>query len=180
MPAAANVTAPRPRSCGAGSRASARSSRSGPRRAAPHARRRRARRPPARRDAGRGRSRASPPGRTTSTFSPAMSAIVGPSQRVCSRPTLVSTWTVDDEHVRRVPAPAEPGLDDSGVDARSGELAVGRRGQRLELRDAVVVPSVRSTSSARRRRCTAAANAPADVRSPTRTRSVNETRCGER
>ncbi len=33
------------------------------------------------------------PSRTTASFSPAMSAIVGPSQRVCSNPTLVSTTT---------------------------------------------------------------------------------------
>ena len=36
-----------------------------------------------------------PDGCTTSSFSRAMSVSVGPSQRVCSRPTLVSTWTVD-------------------------------------------------------------------------------------
>ena len=33
--------------------------------------------------------------RTTSSFSSAMSRIVGPSQRVCSSPTDVSTWTLD-------------------------------------------------------------------------------------
>ena len=35
------------------------------------------------------------PSSTTSSFSVAMSATVGPSQRVCSRPTLVSTATDD-------------------------------------------------------------------------------------
>jgi hypothetical protein len=30
-----------------------------------------------------------------SSFSAAMSAIVGPSQRVCSRPTFVRTWTFE-------------------------------------------------------------------------------------
>ena len=38
-------------------------------------------------------ARASRPGATTASFSRAMSAIVGPSQRVCSSPTLVSTTT---------------------------------------------------------------------------------------
>ncbi len=33
------------------------------------------------------------PGATTASFSRAMSPIVGPSQRVCSSPTLVSTTT---------------------------------------------------------------------------------------
>ena len=33
--------------------------------------------------------------RTTASFSRAMSSIVGPSQRVCSRPTVVSTWTFE-------------------------------------------------------------------------------------
>ena len=95
-----------------------------------------------------------PPGRTTSSFSRAMSATVGPSQRVCSRPTFVSTCTARRDDVGRVAAPAEarprrrrprtPGV---------GELAVGGGGQRLELRDAGRrASSVRSTFSAARAR----------------------------
>ena len=42
---------------------------------------------------GRRRARASSRGATTASFSSAMSLIVGPSQRVCSRPTFVSTVT---------------------------------------------------------------------------------------
>ena len=63
------------------------------RRSARRARRRRARRPRAPPGCRSGPTTSVPPGRTTSTFSPAMSAIVGPSQRVCSSPTLVSTCT---------------------------------------------------------------------------------------
>ena len=49
---------------------------------------------PARAPRGRpGRAPASRPARTTASFSPAMSRTVGPSQRVCSSPTLVSTTT---------------------------------------------------------------------------------------
>ena len=74
---------------------------------------------------------------TTASFSRAMSAIVGPSQRVCSRPTLVSTCTRDGDHVGRVVAAAEPGLDHGDVDAARGQLAEGGGRQHLELRHAV-------------------------------------------
>ena len=67
-----------------------------------------------------------------------MSAIVGPSQRVCSSPTLVSTWTFERDHVGGVVAPAEPGLDHRDLDLARGELGVRGGGQRLELRHAVV------------------------------------------
>ena len=42
------------------------------------------------------------------------------------------------DHVRRVPAAAEPGLDHRHVDLARGQLGEGGGGQRLELRDAVV------------------------------------------
>jgi hypothetical protein len=64
-----------------------------------------------------------PSGWTTSSFSRAMSATVG-SQRVCSRPTLVSTCTRDG--ITLVGAP-EARLDDGDLHA-GGQLVVGGGG----------------------------------------------------
>ena len=44
------------------------------------------------------------------------------------------------DHAGRVVAAAEPGLHDRHLDARPRQLPVGRRGERLELRDPVALP----------------------------------------
>ena len=61
-------------------------------------------------------------GPTTASFSRAMSATVGPSQRVCSRPTLVSTTTGARSTSGRVVAPAQARLDDRDLDRAPREL----------------------------------------------------------
>ena len=112
-----------------------------------------------------------------------MSAIVGPSQRVCSSPTLVSTTTVGAEHVGRVPAPAEARLDHRDLDLAARELGERGRGQQLELGDALAAGERpvdlrggrrgaldRGAEVARRRRSA----------SPIRMRSAKDVRCGER
>ena len=76
---------------------------------------------------GRHRARASPRDGGRRASPSAMSCTVGPSQRVCSRPTFVSTVTADVEHARRVVAPAEAGLDDGDLDLALGELPRRRR-----------------------------------------------------
>ena len=133
------------------------------------------------RRAPRGRARADDERRAaaarTASFSRAMSATVGPSQRVCSRPTFVSTATGAREHVRRVVAPAEAGLDDRDLDARAGELDERGGGQQLELGHAVALAERavdlrggRAPRAAPRR-----ANASGSrSSSPTRMRSVND------
>ena len=98
-------------------------------------------------------------GRTTASFSRAMSAIVGPSQRVCSRPTLVSTDDGRVEHVGGVVAPAEAGLDDRDLDPARGELGERRGGQQLELGDAVAARE-RAVDLARRRAAARSTAAP--------------------
>ena len=55
------------------------------------------------------------------------------------------------EHVRRVVAAAEPGLDDGDVDLLRGELGKGRGGQHLELGRAAARHAERTRASARSR-----------------------------
>ena len=123
------------------------------------------------------------PGRTTASFSRAMSAIVGPSQRVCSRPTLVSTQTAGVEHVGGVPAPAEAGLDDRDLDLaraparRARRRSAARTASRARRPRACGRPSRRRPRRARPRRRTRRA---ARSSSPIRIRSAKRTRCGER
>ena len=66
-----------------------------------------------------------------------MSGIVGPSQRVCSSPTFVSTTT----GARSTPVaswrPPRPGLDDRDLDPAPRELVERRGGDQLELGHAV-------------------------------------------
>ena len=88
---------------------------------------------------------------------------------------------VDD--VGGVVAAAEAGLDDGGVDAAAGQLGVGGGGQRLELRDAVVVLERpvdlgrgRRPPAARRRRTRSGSRSWSSMRM----RSANSTRCGDR
>ena len=78
-----------------------------------------------------------PPSGTTASFSSAMWRSVGPSQRVCSRPTLVRTSTRRADHAGGVVAAAEAGLHHRDLDLGARQLPVRRRGQRLELRHAV-------------------------------------------
>ena len=79
------------------------------------------------------------PGCTTASFSPAMSRTVGPSQRVCSSPTFVSTTTGGAEHVGRVVAAAEAGLDHRDLDLAARQLVERGGGHELELRHAVAL-----------------------------------------
>ena len=78
---------------------------------------------------GRARRRASPPRCRRPS---------GPSQRVCSRPDDGEHLDLRRDHVGRVVAPAEPGLDHRDLHPAPGQLVVGGGGERLELRHAVV------------------------------------------
>ena len=80
-----------------------------------------------------------PPGRTMSSFSAAMSAIVGPSQRVCSSPTFVRTCTFDGITFVASQRPPRPASTTATSAPCLGQLAVGGGGQGLELRDAVAL-----------------------------------------
>ena len=65
-------------------------------------------------------------GRTTASFSPAMSATVGPSQRVCSRPTFVSTATAASSTLvasQRPPRPASTTATSTSRRASSSSAA---------------------------------------------------------
>ena len=134
----------RARSCAAGSAPRASSSIAPdsvrPRaRSAPRARAPRARRPPAPPARAASPSTSVPAARTTASFSSAMSVSVGPSQRVCSSPTFVSTVTRRVDHARGVIAPAEAGLDDRDLHARARPAPKRRRGEQFELGDVVVL-----------------------------------------
>ena len=177
----------RRRSCRAGSRAGRpraprRSRRARAERGGAHDRR--ARRAGERDDlrARRRRARASRPGRTTASFSPAMSAIVGPSQRVCSRPTLVSTTTGAPSTLvasQRPPRPASTTATSTSRRA-SSENAAAVSSSNWVTRSPPV--SVRSTlAAAAAARWIAAPKSRAETSaSPIRIRSANDVRCGER
>ena len=122
------------------------------------------------------------PGRTTASFSPAMSAIVGPSQRVCSSPTLVSTTTGAPSTLvasQRPPRPASTTATSTSRRA-SSENAAAVSSSNCVTRS----PSgdVRSTfaAAAAVRWIAAAKSRPPISASPTRMRSAYEVRCGER
>ena len=122
------------------------------------------------------------PGLTTASFSSAMCRSVGPSQRVCSRPTLVSTTTGASSTLVASWRPPRPASTTATSTPRRGQLGERRGREELELGDAVALPSVRSTSAAApAARWTAApkASGPRSA-SPIRTRSANDVRCGER
>ena len=122
------------------------------------------------------------PGWTTSSFSRAIASTVGPSQRVCSRPTLVSTCTFEGITLvasKRPPRPASITATSTPRRASSENAAAVSASNWVTWSSA---SALRSTSSAAcSARSTAAANA-AGSRSASsiRIRSQNETRCGER
>ncbi len=121
-------------------------------------------------------------GRTTASFSRAMSATVGPSQRVCSRPTLVSTTTgARSTPVAswRPPRPASTTATSTPRRASSSNAAAVISSNWVTRSPG---SSPRSTfAAAAAARCTAAPNASGSrSRSPIRIRSANVVRCGER
>ncbi len=73
-----------------------------------------------------------------------MSAIVGPSQRVCSRPDAGQHGHLGRDHVGGVVAPAQPRLDHRHLHLARRQLVVGGGGQRLELGHGVVVLGLRA------------------------------------
>ena len=72
-------------------------------------------------------------GRTTASFSRAMSATVGPSQRVCSRPTLVSTQTPASSTLVASQRPPRPASTTATSTPAAGQLVERGGGQQLEL-----------------------------------------------
>ena len=128
------------------------------------------------------RARASRPGATTASFSRAMSATVGPSQRVCSSPTLVSTTTgARSTPVAswRPPSPASTTATSTPRRASSSKAAAVSSSNCVTRSPPA---SVRSTlAAAAAARSTAAPKAPGErSSSPIRMRSANDVRCGER
>ena len=121
---------------------------------------------------------------TTASFSAAIASRVVPSTSVCSSATFVSTTTRRAEHVGRVVAPAEPGLDAANVDAARGELGeapprsaprtASRR--RPRRRDG----PVRAPARSRRRSVVEPLGPAADMRRDVRAGRRSCERCGAR
>ncbi len=122
------------------------------------------------------------PGATTASFSRAMSVIVGPSQRVCSRPTLVSTATGAASTLVASWRPPRPASTTAASTPRSAssENAAAVSSSNWVTRSPPV--SVRSTlTAAAAARSTAAPNASGSrSASPMRMRSAKVERCGDK
>ena len=106
----------------------------------------------------------------------------GPASACARGPTLVSTWTARGDHVRRVVAPAQAGLDDRRRRPRHRQLGEGGGGEHLELGDPVVLRerAVDQLGRVRRALDGGREGGRGRCRAPSmRIRSANETRCGE-